>query len=154
MESIKSEDVILPQESSFKHLDIVKKNILEAFNKIPKDSVIVYDIDDTLYDVENDKVIQPIVDTYKEALLKGFPIAIITARVGTDENIHYTQLQLTRLGIKDYFTMYFRPEGKTDLYLFKMKARQNLHDRGYKVGISIGDKPWDVGMYGGLSFIV
>lgn len=116
-------------------------------------SVIVYDIDDTLI-ANNGEPIIPIINTYNYAKSIGLIPVIITARPGSTENIQKTKEQLHSFGITDYKYMYFRPHDKQDLSTFKMLSRKNLHDRGYQVIVSIGDMPWDIGQYGGIGFRV
>jgi hydroxymethylpyrimidine pyrophosphatase-like HAD family hydrolase len=132
-------------------MNVYKTLILQILNTTaPKEnSVIVYDIDDTLIESSSNLPISPIVDTYKHALSKGFKLAIITARPGTIENIKWTQEQLNIFGITDYTYLYFRPPDKSDQVEFKLKSRKNLVERGYNVEMSIGDMWWDVGLYGG-----
>lgn len=127
--------------------------IIQTINMInpTHNSVIVYDIDDTLISYSGKPII-PVIHTYNYAKNKGFIPVIITARAGTEENIDKTKKQLTSHGITDYRYIYFRPENNEDQIVYKLESRKNLHDRGYEVKISIGDMPWDVGAYGGIGF--
>ena len=118
-----------------------------------ENSVIVYDIDDTLIDTSG-KTIEPIINTYHYAKKMGIATVIITARPGTRENIEKTKEQLSQHGITGYKYMYFIPRDKQDPMTFKYIARRNLHERGYNVAMSIGDMPWDIGYYGGIGFQV
>jgi hydroxymethylpyrimidine pyrophosphatase-like HAD family hydrolase len=133
----------------------VKNNIINIINRIQidKNSVIVYDIDDTLLRY-NGEPIKPIVDTYFYARKKGLIPVIITARIGTIENIKKTTQDLAKIGIKDYKYIYFLPPYKNDVPKFKLLARRQLHEKGYRVVISIGDNYWDIGHYGGIGFKV
>ena len=80
---------------------------------------------------------------------------LITNRTGDTSTIEYTQKQLTERGIFGYKALYFRPSDKENMpYRYKEKARQNIHERGMIVMMSIGDKPWDIGNYGGIGFIL
>jgi len=133
----------------------IAQNIMNAINtiNITDNSVIVYDIDGTLFE-ENGTPIYPIIDTYRHAMSAGLKTAIITARLGTEQNITATQEQLHSHGIKDYTFMYFLHPTKNDPAWYKYIARKNLHERGHVVVISIGDMPWDIGHYGGIGFKV
>lgn len=128
------------------------KDIMDSIN-IKPNSIIVYDIDDTLID-RNGNLIIPIVNTFYYASLKGFKIALITARPGQEENIYLSMRQLKSLGLSNYVTIYFRMPEKTDLWRYKTMARKNLFERGYQVEMSIGDMPWDMGDYGGIGVLV
>jgi hypothetical protein len=132
-----------------------KMNIIHAINSIPisNNSVIVYDIDDTLIDSFG-APIQPIIDTYHYAKTVGLIPAIITARYGTEFNIKNTIDQLNYFGITDYRMLYMMPTNKNDPAHFKELARKNIHKMGYEIVMSIGDMPWDIGNYGGIGFIV
>jgi predicted secreted acid phosphatase len=130
--------------------------ILKAIDNInfQPNSIIVYDIDDTLIDSTYRKPIQDIVHTYKYAKKKGIKTSIITARRDLEDNIQYTVKELESHGITDFSSIYFLPKNKRDQAKYKLLARKNLHDRGYRVVMSIGDAPWDIGEYGGIGFTV
>ena len=133
----------------------VANEIFKTINSISvsSNSVIVYDIDDTLINT-NGEPITPIINTYHYAKNIGLTPVIITARPGFTENIHRTKEQLLSHGITGYKYMYFLPHDKIDQAMYKLIARKNLHERGYQVVISIGDMPWDIGHYGGIGFRV
>ena len=129
--------------------------IIKTIDSIPvKDnSVIVYDIDNTLID-QYGQPIQTIIYTYNYAKTKGLKPAIITARRSHDYVIQHTINQLKSVGVSDFFCIYFMPEEKTDQATYKFLSRKNLYDKGYQVEMSLGDMHWDIGEYGGLGFIV
>lgn len=120
---------------------------------IKPNSVIVYDIDSTLIDNYGNPI-HPIIHTYRYALQKGLKPIIITARPGSDEGIRYTLQQLKSFGIDRFLAVYFMPEEKRDQALYKKLSRKDIHDKGYRVEMSLGDMPWDIGEYGGIGFIV
>lgn len=121
---------------------------------IPKNAVIVFDIDDTLIH-SSGTPITPIVNLFNHAKDLGIFPVIITNRSGDTSTIEYTRKQLTECGIYGYRSLYFRPPDREDMpYRYKEKARQNIHKRGMVVMMSIGDKPWDIGNYGGVGFIL
>lgn len=137
-----------------KKLDVANE-IVRTINNTPiyPNSVIIYDIDDTLLDGQGSPII-PIIYTYQYAKNAGLIPVIITARPGTDQNIEWTKVQLENVGVSGYKYMYFRPYDNPDHSTYKLFARKNLFDRGYNTVISIGDMPWDIGQYGGLGFQV
>lgn len=120
---------------------------------IKDNSVIVYDIDETLIDT-NGNLIQPIVNTYNYALTKGLKISLITARPGFEENIEWTRDQLKQLGLNNYINIYFRVPERHDVWRYKTMARKNLWDQNYVVEMSIGDMAWDMGEFGGLGILI
>ncbi len=119
----------------------------------PSNSVIVYDIDDTLLTYYGTPI-APIINTYNHALEKGLTPVIITSRTGIPDVIDHTIQQLKTHNINGYKYLYLRPSGKEDMFRFKMMCRKDLHDRGYYVAMSIGDQPWDIGQYGGLGILL
>jgi hypothetical protein len=136
-------------------LNAVADNIKSIIMKMQSSptSIIVYDIDNTLIDDRGHPII-PIIDTYMFALSRGFKPIIMTARPGTPQNIDRTKAQLRSYGISEYTCMYFLPPDRYDPAKYKLLARENIHERGYKVVMSIGDMPWDIGQYGGIGIIV
>jgi hypothetical protein len=138
---------------NYSHLEKISTNIKKLIDIIPNNekNIIIYDIDDTLIDTEG-FAITPIINSYKYALQKGIKTVIITARVGTNENINHTIEQLKEYGIDNYVYIYFLPVNKYDNYQYKFLARKNLYERGYNIIASIGDMPWDIGIYGGIGF--
>ena len=137
----------------YNKLEHISKQIITTLNtvKIPQNGVVVYDVDHTLLDSQ-ERPINPIIQTYLHANNLGLYTVIITARIGTQENIQRTINILNHYGIGNQLCMYFRPPDRYDLNRFKTMARKNLHDRGYNVVMSIGDMPWDIGEYGGIGF--
>lgn len=129
----------------------VGKKIIKIIDNIPifSNTVIVYDIDGTLLDT-NGNPIGPIIDSYIYAKSKGMIPVIITARPAFEKNIMHTREQLSNVGVTEYKYMYFMPLDKEDQALYKLNARKNLFERGYRVAMSIGDMPWDYGEYGGI----
>jgi predicted secreted acid phosphatase len=126
------------------YLDIVE---------LPKNPVVIYDIDDTLID-DYGKPICPIIDTYRYARQKGIKTVLITARVGVPEAIKFTNEQLQKYGLCDNLYTYFRPPNRTDVERYKLMARQNIYEKGYNAVMSIGDMPWDVGPYSGVGVLL
>jgi hypothetical protein len=46
--------------------------------------------------------------------------------------------------------MYFINPDMTNPHLFKLNSRKHIHENGYQVEMSLGDSPWDIGLYGGI----
>jgi predicted secreted acid phosphatase len=126
-------------------------NINHILSTSPTDgkSIIIYDIDNTLI-YEDGNPNAPIIATYQYAKNLGFIPVIITARYGTEENIKRTLEQLKEHGITDYRFIFFLHPERNDPARYKLLARKQLYDRGYKAVMSIGDMPWDYGPYGGI----
>jgi hypothetical protein len=145
-------DLFLIRNSKARNIYYKAINALDSFMLSDKHSV-VFDIDDTLID-GNDRPITPIIDLYNHVLSEGLTPVIITNRPGIPATIEYTKNQLRKHGIKDYKYIYFRPEHVNDPYGYKTESRRLVHTLGYTVVMSIGDQPWDIGMYGGIGIIV
>lgn len=137
----------------------IENSIIRMIDSIslPDNPVIIYDIDNTLIDSYGIPIFH-ILRTYHYAKKKGIGIVIITAREGNPTNIINTRLQLSKIGVKDDLLMYFRPENNIGdakaQYEFKLKCRKDVYEKGYNTIASIGDMPWDIGIYGGYGFIV
>jgi predicted secreted acid phosphatase len=133
------------------YLDHIKQS-LRSYVPAENDAV-VFDIDDTLIDQKTKQVIQPVYDFYtflKERMI----IFIITARPDLDKTIEYTKNELTKHNIREYKSIYFRKVSNTDIRRYKLYARKDILDKGYNILISIGDKEWDIGEYGGIGILV
>jgi len=101
-------------------------NYMDILDKIPfsPNQAIVFDIDDTLIDSTTHQLIPKVFELYQYCRNKGYNIYIITARPRVPYGVQLTLQQLHSLGIG-----------------------------GFK-NISIGDKSWDIGRYGGYGIIV
>ena len=141
-------------------LNNIGLNIKSLIDKslIVDNMVAIYDIDGTLltssYDVSQVQPIVPIIDSYNYALSKCIKPIIITARNGSIENIKATISQLESHGIKNFGIIYFRPIEINDVATYKLLARKNVVDKGFMPLYSVGDMPFDIGMYGGQGFKV
>lgn len=124
------------------------KKILLTIN-MPKNPLVVFDIDDTLIDL-NQNCLEPIVDLYNTIKSMGISIILITNRVDNDYIALKTQEMLNKCNITGYDSIYFRPSNRLDFYNYKKEARISCHLRGFNVIMSIGDQPWDIGDYGGV----
>jgi hypothetical protein len=135
--------------------DNIVRSVFEKLDQIntPSNAVFVFDIDHTLIDLAG-RPIEPIVYLFHEVKQRGISPVIITARIGTPENIQWTREQLYKLGITGSIFMYFLSPDKNDPWRFKYMARKNVHERGFHVIMTIGDEPWDHGEYGGFGFMV
>ena len=123
--------------------------IINQRNKDIKNHVIIFDIDDTIYDVSNNTIITPIFELYQYAIENGIYIVFITAREGNPSTIKFTEDQLKSYEIQ-YDLLYLRPPSIKNIYLYKKYARRNVVESGYTPLLSIGDMKWDIGEYGGI----
>jgi predicted secreted acid phosphatase len=132
--------------------------MIQAFERLsclalPSNSAVVFDIDMTLID-EGGERIEPVCWFYDKVLESGFVPVLITARPSIKEVVDETEFQLYQANIMDYESIYFRNQSETDYATYKKNCRRNLWNRGYKVIMSIGDKPWDIGEYGGIGVLL
>jgi predicted secreted acid phosphatase len=128
------------------------RRFLETYQTSENDAV-VFDIDDTLIDQRTKKLIQPVYDFYL-FLKSKVVIFIITARPDFERTIQYTKQELERYQITDYKSIYFRKFTNNDIWKYKLYCRKDIIDKGYNIIISIGDKDWDIGEYGGIGILV
>lgn len=131
-------------EKKWEGIEIINKR-----NKDIKNHVIIFDIDDTIYNVSNNTIITPIFELYQYAIENGIYIVFITAREGNPSTIKFTEDQLKSHEIQ-YDLLYLRPPSIKDIYLYKKYARRNVVESGYTPLFSIGDMKWDIGEYGGI----
>lgn len=129
-------------------------NIKLIFDKIniKPNSAVVFDIDETLID-SNGRNITSVVSFYNYVKSKGATPMIVTARINTKKNMKHTIEQLKRNGITGYRYLYLMPKN-TNVWDYKASARKHIITQGYEVEMSLGDKPWDIGKYGGIGIIV
>lgn len=123
------------------------QKIAESINrfdstKIKNKPAIIYDIDDTLIDIEGHGIM-PIIATYKYAVEKGLTPIIITARPYFPYNVEHTLNQLKNHGIDFFESIYFMDDGLSpDLY--KHKSREHVKSRGFDIYASVGDRLFDL----------
>ena len=97
---------------------------------------VMFDIDDTLIDVETGKTIPYSLNLLHRCKEAGLHIVIITARPGYDSNIQWTEEQLLEHGIS-YDELWFCP----------MEYKNSLkHKLGYEFLLSVGDRLEDLGL--------
>jgi predicted secreted acid phosphatase len=121
---------------------------------LPKNPVIVFDIDNTLIDSCGKSII-PIVNLFNYAKSIGITPVIITNRTGDKKTIDFTQNQLRDYGIDGYRFLFFRkPTLPNNPFRYKEKARLKLYLSNMTVIMSIGDHEWDIGKYGGIGFLL
>lgn len=130
-------------------------NLLTILRAIPlkSNSTVVFDIDDTLINTKGE-IIKPIVDFYNVVKNMGIEPMIVTARRFTKNGLKYTQRQLKEYGITNYKFLYLMPMETNDVWEYKKQARKDIMNNGYNIEMSLGDKPWDIGDYGGIGVIV
>jgi len=130
--------------------------LIEFHKSLPKTEkdIVIFDIDDTLFDPYSDREIEPVINFYRYLVENNYNVAIITARENSPLNLNYTLEDLERHIVKNYKFLFLRNPSYTDLYLYKRDARKHIVDLGYVPLISIGDKRWDMGEYGGIGILV
>lgn len=131
-------------------------NLIEFHKSLPKTEkdIIIFDIDDTLFDPYTDIEITPVVDFYRYLVENNYTTAIITARENSPINLRYTLEDLERHNIKNFKYIFLRDIYYNDLFLYKKNARKRIIEKGYIPLMSVGDKRWDMGEYGGIGILV
>jgi len=131
-------------------------NLIEFHKSLPKTEkdIVIFDIDETLFDPYSDREITPVINFYRYLVENNYNTAIITARENSPINVRYTLEDLERHNIKDYKFLFLRDSFYTDLFLYKKDARKQIVDFGYIPLMSLGDKRWDMGEYGGIGILV
>lgn len=102
---------------------------------------VVFDIDDTLVDGSEKKIVS-ICRVYKIAQKLGFVCNIITARPESKENRSYTKKMLASHGLSDYEVLYMMPS-KTEptmenISFYKYNARMHVAQR-HAILCNLGD---------------
>ena len=108
-----------------------------------KDGAIVFDIDDTLVDGEDDDIKHSsVVKVYRSCQKLGFKCCIITARPEVDGNRSETIRMLHSHGINDWESLYMMPPNTKHttehISTYKFLARQDLRNR-YHIIANVGD---------------
>jgi len=118
--------------------------VLDAMDivEIDENSSIIFDIDNTLIDAQNN-IIEPVMKIYKTAVEKKFNIFIVSSRFGDELNIELTKRQLKNKGITEYNSMYLLKPDRFNVIKMKYNARKNIKDRGFNTFFSFGDKLYD-----------
>ena len=118
-----------------------------------KNGLAFFDIDLTLID-EFGKANLPILDFYNFLKKQNIKIVLITARKNDEEIKMFTEIQLHELGITEYYDIIFRDPKEKDLYKFKEQSRKKFYEQGFYILMSVGDKDWDIGSYGGIGVLI
>lgn len=118
-----------------------------------KNGLAFFDIDLTLID-EFGKANLPILDFYNFLKKQNIKIVLITARKNDEEIRMFTEIQLHELGITEYYDIIFRDPKEKDLYKFKEQSRKKFYEQGFYILMSVGDKDWDIGSYGGIGVLI
>ena len=126
---------------------------MEILKNIPfvPNQAVIFDIDDTLIDSSTHRLIPKVFELYQYCKNRGYNIYIITARPRVPYGILFTLQQLHALGITGYKNIAFRPPLELSIPFYKLNARKAIADN---VVMSIGDKSWDIGRYGGYGILV
>jgi len=128
-------------------------NLLSDLHPVGDFESVVFDIDDTLIDSLG-KPMFDVIDLYLYARKLRFKIFIITARAGADDNIRRTIVELEHFGITGYTGLYFRHPDNHNVENYKLVARRKIFEDGFNTVMSVGDMPWDIGLYGGVGIII
>lgn len=102
---------------------------------------VIFDIDDTLID-KNEKKIMSVINIYKLCTELGFVVNIITARPESQKNRQETKKMLTEKGIVNFEAMYMMPSSikptLKSISLYKHQARADVASR-HDILANIGD---------------
>lgn len=126
------------------------KKILTYFIQNKKKSVVVFDIDDTLIESENGKLIKDTRDLYVFCKKLSIPCFFITARLKEREVIQETLQQLSSYGIHtDESFLKLSPASWRDTFpkisQWKKNTRKKISEElGCKITFSIGDQWGDI----------
>ncbi len=119
--------------------------------KMRHQTVVFFDIDDTLIDARSYRPIQPIIELLRTAHSQGLYIVIITARPGYPSNHLFTQKELSGLGIPYHLLYLCPPSRRSGFDEFKRECRRlALHQLNAHPLFAIGDRDWDFGEHGGI----
>jgi phosphoglycolate phosphatase-like HAD superfamily hydrolase len=134
--------------------DVVAAQAARLLEQLPRpvNAAVVFDIDDTLIDGKDGSSIPAVIALYRRTRQLGYTTFIVTNRVAGYGS--YTDRQLASVGVTGYVSSYFRSPGENDFWGAKRSARKHIAERGYTTVMSIGDKPWDIGEYGGYGVII
>lgn len=119
-------------------------------NKFPLNSTIIFDIDDTILDIDGN-IIQSVMNIYNYAKKLKLFVIFITAR--SADMINETKKQFKDKNI-DYTYMFFRPNNVMNVWKYKRDCREYITKSGFNVIMSIGDKIWDTGEFGGIGVVL
>jgi predicted secreted acid phosphatase len=139
-------------------IERIQKSVDQAIEildeiKMPKNPAMIFDIDDTLIDM-NGIAIDPVVNFYNHVKILCITPIIVTNRTGEPISVEYTKYQLKENKITDYYDIYFRNPDEMDLTKAKLNARKIITEKGFDVVMSIGDQKWDIGEYGGVGILI
>jgi predicted secreted acid phosphatase len=127
-------------------------NYLKLIKNNFPNPMVMFDIDDTLLNVNDDgslSPIKPIIKLLKYCLNNGFIVLILTAR--DSRYLKGTKNDLKENGI-DYDYLYLRKSPEDDHQFFKSEVKRKYTEQGFTVVMSIGDNDIDIiGDYSGYS---
>lgn len=134
------------------------QKLIEIYENLKKKNIenpcVIFDIDDTLIDIHGHGI-DSIIDFYNYILNDKYcSIILITARPYFVENVNSTMRQLDFLNIKNYLMIFFLKKIDSNIAKFKLNSRKKIKDLGYNCLLSIGDKEWDIGEYGGFGILL
>jgi len=127
-------------------------NYLKLIKNNFPNPMVMFDIDDTLLNVNDDgslSPIKPIIKLLRYCLNNGITVLILTAR--DSRYLKGTKNDLKENGI-DYDYLYLRKSPEDDHQFFKSEVKRKYTEQGFTVVMSIGDNEIDiVGDYSGYS---
>tara|TARA_B100000401_G_C52753410_1_gene694385 strand:+ start:683 stop:1180 length:498 start_codon:yes stop_codon:yes gene_type:complete len=120
-----------------------------------KNKTICFDIDGTLYDPDDHRLIDPVVEFYNKCIDRGMRVIIVTARPDVYDNRFQTIKILDKLGLKPAAAYYFMGINyKNDVFRYKTDMRYHETKLGNNIVLSIGDNLCDFGKFGGLGILM
>lgn len=145
-------------ENWYKNVTNIVCDSISYLKSIDKNdnTTVVFDIDDTLIHNKGFAIL-PVVMLYKYVKSLGMKTVIITYRGNNKEALEFTKNQLASFNINGYSLLYCRPEhivGNVDPFFYKKECRRDAVNRKHEIVMSIGDKSWDIGDYGGKGYII
>lgn len=131
------------------------KHAIDVLNnmEMPSRPAVIFDIDETLM-ARNGTVIQPMLKLYNHVKMLCITPIIITNRPGEENVMAITKYELDLHGITGYYDVYFRDPEDMDFTRAKLRVRKNLSRKGFDIIMSVGDRDWDIGQYGGVGILV
>ena len=104
---------------------------------------IIFDIDDTVIEEKDEKLIDPIANIFKKYRDLGVPVIFVTARPNVRGNKKETENMLKKRGLDGYSGLDLIPERSDDVDAFKFERRNYYYKKYGNVLARIGDQYWD-----------
>lgn len=102
-------------------------------------SVVVFNVEGVLLDEQSSLRVDSLVIAMQHAKLYGLEVMLITTRVkASDDDVYSLFGQLTHKAIPIPEFVYFRHPNSQDMAVFKQKVHAHIHQRGFKVIMTVG----------------